>query len=59
MLGEHPLTSRDDSSREHMLRLMDGQPVNLVNTKPPHNADVERCWNQAIAAGFGRATFFL
>ena len=51
ILGEHRLLCGDSSSVEDVDRLLDGQPIHLVNTDPPYNVKVEPRSNNAIAAG--------
>jgi hypothetical protein len=51
ILGEHRLLCGDSSKADDLDRLLDGQPVHLVNTDPPYNVKVEPRSNNAIAAG--------
>ncbi|HNO79739.1 MAG TPA: DNA modification methylase [Phycisphaerae bacterium] len=51
ILGNHRLLCGDSSSVEDLDRLLDGQPIHLVNTDPPYNVKVEPRSNNAIAAG--------
>ena len=51
VLGEHRLLCGDSSSVADVDRLLDGQPIHLVNTDPPYNVKVEPRSNNAIAAG--------
>jgi DNA modification methylase len=51
ILGEHRLLCGDSSDPAHVDRLLDGRPVQLVNTDPPYNVKVEPRSNNAIAAG--------
>jgi DNA modification methylase len=51
ILGEHRLLCGDSSNPADVDRLMDGQPIHLVNTDPPYNVKVEPRSNNAIAAG--------
>ncbi len=51
LLGEHRLLCGDSGSVADVDRLLDGQPVHLVNTDPPYNVRVEPRSNNAIAAG--------
>ncbi|MCC7406955.1 MAG: ParB N-terminal domain-containing protein [Phycisphaeraceae bacterium] len=51
ILGEHRLLCGDSSLPGDVDRLLDGQPVHLVNTDPPYNVKVEPRSNNAIAAG--------
>ncbi len=51
LLGDHRLLCGDSSSAEDVDRLLDGQPIHLVNTDPPYNVKVEPRSNNAIAAG--------
>jgi DNA modification methylase len=41
----------DSSKPEDLDRLLDGQPIHLVNTDPPYNVKVEPRSNNAIVAG--------
>jgi len=51
ILGNHRLMCGDSSTVEDVDRLLDGQPIHLVNTDPPYNVKVEPRSNNAIAAG--------
>ena len=51
ILGDHRLLCGDSSSPEDLDRLLDGQPIHLVNMDPPYNVKVEPRSNNAIAAG--------
>jgi DNA modification methylase len=51
LLGEHRLLCGDSSKPEDVDRLLDGQPIHLVNTDPPYNVKVEPRSANAIAAG--------
>ncbi len=51
VLGDHRLLCGDSGKPEDVDRLLDGQPVHLVNTDPPYNVKVEPRSNNAIAAG--------
>ena len=51
LLGNHRLLCGDSSKPEDVDRLLDGQPIHLVNTDPPYNVKVEPRSNNAIAAG--------
>jgi DNA modification methylase len=51
VLGKHRLLCGDSSKPDDVDRLLDGQPVHLVNTDPPYNVKVEPRSNNAIAAG--------
>ncbi|MDP1662852.1 MAG: site-specific DNA-methyltransferase, partial [Phycisphaerales bacterium] len=51
VLGNHRLMCGDSSKPEDLDRLLDGQPIHLVNTDPPYNVKVEPRSNNAIVAG--------
>jgi len=51
LLGEHRLLCGDAGCAADVDRLLDGQPIHLVNTDPPYNVRVEPRSNNAIAAG--------
>jgi len=51
ILGSHRLLCGDSASSEDVKRLVEGAPVDLVNTDPPYNVRVEPRSNNAIAAG--------
>jgi DNA modification methylase len=51
LLGDHRLLCGDSSKAEDVDRLLDGQPMHLVNSDPPYNVKVEPRSNNAIAAG--------
>ncbi len=51
VLGNHRLMCGDSSKADQLDRLLDGQPIHLVNTDPPYNVKVEPRSNNAIAAG--------
>jgi DNA modification methylase len=51
LLGEHRLLCGDAGSQADLDRLLDGAPVSLLATDPPHNVKVEPRSNNAIAAG--------
>jgi len=51
VLGEHRLLCADAGCADDVDRLLDGQPVHLVNADPPYNVRVEPRSNNAIAAG--------
>ena len=51
VLGDHRLLCGDSSKTEDVDRLIEGQPIHLVNTDPPYNVRVEPRSNNAIAAG--------
>lgn len=51
ILGNHRLLCGDSGSPADLDRLLDGQPIHLVNTDPPYNVKVEPRSNNAIAAG--------
>ncbi len=56
MLGNHRLMCGDSSKPADLDRLLDGQPVHLVNTDPPYNVKVEPRSNNAIASGLSSFT---
>ncbi len=51
LLSDHRLLCGDSAKREDVDRLVEGGPVDLVNTDPPYNVRVEPRSNNAIAAG--------
>ncbi len=51
VLGDQRLLCGDAGSAEDADRLLEGQPIHLVNTDPPYNVKVEPRSNNAIAAG--------
>jgi DNA modification methylase len=51
VLGNHRLLCADSALAADVDRLLDGQPIHLVNTDPPYNVRVEPRSNNAIAAG--------
>jgi DNA modification methylase len=51
ILGDHRLLCGDAGSALELDRLLDGQPVHLVNTDPPYNVRLQSRSNNAIAAG--------
>ncbi|MFO0911477.1 MAG: DNA modification methylase [Pirellulales bacterium] len=51
ILGNHRLLCGDSGSVSDLDRLLDGQPIHLVNTDPPYNVKVEPRSKNAIAAG--------
>ncbi len=51
VLGQHRLLCGDSANPADVDRLLDGQPIHLVNTDPPYNVRVEPRSNNAIAAG--------
>ncbi len=51
ILGDHRLLCGDSGNPADVDRLLDGQPIHLVNTDPPYNVKVEPRSNNAIAAG--------
>ncbi|MFO0916613.1 MAG: DNA modification methylase [Pirellulales bacterium] len=51
ILGNHRLLCGDSGSVADLDRLLDGQPIHLVNTDPPYNVKVEPRSKNAIAAG--------
>jgi len=50
-LGDHRLLCGDAGSQADVDRLLDGEPIHLVNTDPPYNVNVEPRSRNAIAAG--------
>ena len=51
LLGDHRLLRGDSAKAADVDRLVDGQPMHLVNTDPPYNVKCEPRSNNAIAAG--------
>ena len=51
LLGDHRLLCGNSSVADDVDRLLDGQPVHLVNTDPPYNVKVEPRSRNAVAAG--------
>jgi len=51
LLGEHRLLCGNSAEAADVDRLLDGQPIHLVNMDPPYNVKVEPRSNNAIAAG--------
>jgi DNA modification methylase len=51
ILGNHRLLCGDSANGEDVKRLVEGAPIDLVNTDPPYNVRVEPRSNNAIAAG--------
>ncbi|WP_020473434.1 DNA modification methylase [Zavarzinella formosa] len=51
ILGSHRLLCGDSGRPADLDRLLDGNPVHLVNMDPPYNVAVEPRSNNAIAAG--------
>ena len=51
VMGDHRLLCGDSDNPADVNRLLDGQPIHLVNTDPPYNVKVEPRSNNAIAAG--------
>lgn len=56
VLGNHRLMCGDSSKPDDLDRLLDGQPIHLVNTDPPYNVNVEPRSNNAINAGLSSFT---
>jgi DNA modification methylase len=52
LLGEHRLLCGDSSTPEDVDRLLDGAVIDMINTDPPYNVNVEPRSNNAIDAGF-------
>lgn len=58
IMGDHRLLCGDSAHATDVNRLIDGQPIHLINTDPPYGVRVEPRSNNAIAAGlssFGEA----
>ncbi len=55
LLGDHRLLCGDSASAADLGRLLDGAAIDLVNTDPPYNVNVEPRSNNAIAAARGSA----
>jgi len=51
LLGNHKLLCGDSANADDVDRLLDGQPIHLVNTDPPYNVKVEPRSNNAFVAG--------
>jgi ParB-like chromosome segregation protein Spo0J len=51
VLGEHRLMCGDSASTEDVDRLLAGAQIQLCNTDPPYNVNVEPRSNNALAAG--------
>ena len=51
ILGDHRLLCGDSSKPEDLDRLLDGQPIHLINSDPPYGVKVEPRSNNAISAG--------
>jgi DNA modification methylase len=51
ILGNHRLLCGDSANAEDVDRLLDGNPVHLVNCDPPYNVKVEPRSNNAISEG--------
>ena len=51
VLGNHRLLCGDSSSECDLDRLLDGNTIDMVNTDPPYNVNVEPRSNNAIVAG--------
>ena len=51
ILGNHRLLCGDAGKAEDVDRLLEGNPIHLVNMDPPYNVRVEPRSNNAIAAG--------
>lgn len=51
ILGDHRLLCGDSANGEDVNRLVEGAPIDLVNTDPSYNVRVEPRSNNAIAAG--------
>jgi DNA modification methylase len=51
ILGNHRLMCGDSGSPDDLDRLLDGARIQLANTDPPYNVNVEPRSNNAIAAG--------
>jgi len=51
LLGRHRLLCGDSADTGDLDRLLDGEPIHLVNMDPPYNVKVEPRSNNAIASG--------
>ncbi|UYV11909.1 MAG: DNA modification methylase [Phycisphaera sp.] len=51
ILGEHRLLCGDSSNADDVQRLLDGEPVQLVNTDPPYNVAVQPRSKNAFVTG--------
>lgn len=51
VLGDHRLLCGDSANPSDVDRLVDGNPIHLLNTDPPYNVKVEPRSQNAIAAG--------
>jgi len=51
VLGNHRLLCGDSSSEADLDRLLDGNTIDMVNTDPPYNVNVEPRSNNAIVTG--------
>ena len=59
LLGEHRLLCGDSASVDDVDRLVDGEPIHVLNTDPPYNVRVEPRSQAAVSAGlssFGHLT---
>ncbi|MFQ5494105.1 MAG: hypothetical protein ACE5EX_01875 [Phycisphaerae bacterium] len=56
VMGQHRLLCGDSAGATDVDRLLDGQPIHLVNTDPLYHVKVEPRSNNAIAAGLSSFT---
>ena len=56
VMGDHRLLCGDSSASADVDRLLDGEPIHLVNTDPPYNVKVEPRSRNAIASGLSSFT---
>ncbi len=59
IMGDHRLLCGDSASASDVDRLLDGQPIHLVNTDPPYNVKVEPRSKNAVAAGLATYAAYL
>jgi DNA modification methylase len=58
-LGEHRLMCGDSGNADDINRLLESQPVHLINTDPPYNVQVEPRSRNATAAGLSTFSAYL